>query len=335
VALSEDQKAMIRLLAQREQGYDDIAALMGLSVEEVRSKVKDALAELERSGQAVELPPEPPPSPPPPPPAPEPTSPPVEPTPAEPEAQTPPPAPTPEPPKEPTPATPPPAATTPPKAESPKAPKATVASRLPLPKDRDARLGLYAGVAVVVIFVVLLVTGAFGGGSDSSTTSSGGESTEGSTTTTGNETGEGKQPTGVVLRPVNGGDAIGRAIFGRVKNQALLVIQAKGLEPSPQGQSYAISLARSPSERVPIVATKVGKDGTIAGQYKISTRSLGLLSVGFDQMEVSLVSNSELRSALEAANKEGKAPVYSGTDVLRGSVTGPIVDAAKKEEGEG
>ena len=40
MALSDDQKAMLRLLAQREQGYDDIAALMGLSVEEVRARVR-------------------------------------------------------------------------------------------------------------------------------------------------------------------------------------------------------------------------------------------------------------------------------------------------------
>src|SRR5829696_1569660 len=47
VALSEDQKAMLRLQAQREEGYDDIAALTGGSVEEVRAKVKGALAELD------------------------------------------------------------------------------------------------------------------------------------------------------------------------------------------------------------------------------------------------------------------------------------------------
>ena len=39
---------MLRLLAQREEGYEDIGALMGLSDGEVRSKVKDALAALER-----------------------------------------------------------------------------------------------------------------------------------------------------------------------------------------------------------------------------------------------------------------------------------------------
>ncbi len=52
MALTDDQKAMLRLLAQREQGYEDIAALMGISVEEVRVKVGEALAEVQESGQA-------------------------------------------------------------------------------------------------------------------------------------------------------------------------------------------------------------------------------------------------------------------------------------------
>ena len=47
VPLSDDQRALLRLLAQREEGYGDIAALMGLSVDEVRSKVKGALAGLD------------------------------------------------------------------------------------------------------------------------------------------------------------------------------------------------------------------------------------------------------------------------------------------------
>ena len=51
VALTDDQRAMIRLLAQREEGYEDIAALMGLSVEEVRARVKEALEELDESGE--------------------------------------------------------------------------------------------------------------------------------------------------------------------------------------------------------------------------------------------------------------------------------------------
>src|SRR6478672_12836963 len=38
---------MLRLLAQREQGYDDIAALSGSSVEDVRARVKAAIAGLD------------------------------------------------------------------------------------------------------------------------------------------------------------------------------------------------------------------------------------------------------------------------------------------------
>lgn len=63
MGLSDDQRALLRLLAQREEGYEDIAALKGLSVEQVRAEVRQALAAL----QAAD---EPPPPPPPPPPAP-------------------------------------------------------------------------------------------------------------------------------------------------------------------------------------------------------------------------------------------------------------------------
>src|ERR1700761_6805886 len=44
---------MLRLLASGEQGYDDIAALMGLSVTEVRAKVVGAVAQLEAEGKPV------------------------------------------------------------------------------------------------------------------------------------------------------------------------------------------------------------------------------------------------------------------------------------------
>lgn len=50
--LSDDQRALLRLLAQREEGYDDIAALMGLSVDEVRGRVKAAVAELDEGSRA-------------------------------------------------------------------------------------------------------------------------------------------------------------------------------------------------------------------------------------------------------------------------------------------
>jgi hypothetical protein len=58
MALSDDQRALLRLLAQREQGYEDIAALKGKSVEEVREEVRAALEQLDAPPPAPE--PEPP-----------------------------------------------------------------------------------------------------------------------------------------------------------------------------------------------------------------------------------------------------------------------------------
>src|ERR1700759_4843589 len=49
---------MLRLLASGEQGYGDIAALMGLSEDEVRAKVVGALAQLQAEGKhAPDIPP--------------------------------------------------------------------------------------------------------------------------------------------------------------------------------------------------------------------------------------------------------------------------------------
>jgi hypothetical protein len=140
-------------------------------------------------------------------------------------------------------------------------------------------------------------------------------------------------PTQAVLKAVDGSEAEGRAIFGRLKSQVLLVVAAKNLAPSPSGSSYAIALARSPEERIPIAATKVGKTGTISGQFQVPATALGLLASGFDEMEVSLVDNAELRVAVSQAQKQKQTPQFKGTDVLRGPVTGPVIENAGGEEG--
>ncbi len=291
MALSEDQKAMLRLLAQREEGYEDIGALMGLSVGEVRSKVKEALAELEGGEDGGQVAVEPPPPAPPPPPEP------------------------------------------PPGREEP-APAARPAPRTAARRPRKSLLqnkrllAQVGGCGLIVVLLALFASGAIDiGGSDD-----GGDSGASETTPTAvNPTSNSKVPTQAVLKAVDGSDAEGRAIFGRLKSQVLLVVAAKGLTPSPQGSSYAISLARSSEERIPIAATKVAKAGTISGQFQVPATALALLASGFDEMEVSLVPNNELKVAVTEAQQQKKTPKFSGTDVLRGTVTGPVIDAAAEQ----
>jgi hypothetical protein len=298
--LSDDQRAMLRLLAQREEGYEDIAALMGLSVDEVRAKVREALAELDQGTGGA-------------------------------------PAPRPERAAEPrpvarAPAEPKPAAAKPsPKPAGPRqASRASRPSIPSLPKDQGALRGLIAGGAVVLVIVILLVTGVFGGGDDGSgSTTSSGEATAGEATAgeAGIPATGGKEPTQAVLRPVDGSDASGRALFGRAGKNVVLLLSARNLDASPEGQSYTVSLSRSPSARLPLVATKVSDQGVISGRFRVAPQVLGLLAGGFDTMELSLVPDDELRVALAQARKSRQAPDYGGEEVLEGPVTGPIVDA--------
>ncbi len=315
MALSDDQKAMLKLVSQPDTSYEDIAALMGLSVEDVRAKVDAALAELDQGDANTEA-------------APAPVVAAEDAAPAEEVAEDA--VPEPEAPKaEPKakkPAKPRPAAAKPKPASGPSRTSGS-GPQLKLPKDRGAFWGLVAGVAAVVVLVLVLVTGVLGGGDDDSgsNTSSSGSAAALAEGKTGNAANT-PEPTGAILEPVDGGDASGRAVFARSGKNVLLLLSASGLEASPKGQSYTVSLTKASDERVPLIATKVGASGKIGGQFQVAAQVLGLLASGYDQMEVSLVPDDELATALKTAQQSKKAPSYSGTDLLRGPVTGPIVE---------
>lgn len=300
MALSDDQRALLRLLAQREQGYEDIAALKGKSVEEVREEVRSALAEMD----------EPPPEPPPPPP--------------------PPPEPAPEPPKakEPEPAA-------EPAPEPTAGPRPAVGARRPSVPAERRRIVLIAGGALAIVAIVLGAIAIFGG-------SSGSDSSSGSESASGNEAAFAESPTATnskitraVLEPVNGGEGEGLAVFGRLRKQVRLAIAAKGLEQPPSGQAYVVWLANSSNRMVPVTIAEANESGEIAAQYPIPAAVLVYLAEGaFDEINLSLVSTSRYKKAFAAARKENKLPAYTGTDILRGKVEGPIVNAAKHQSGK-
>jgi hypothetical protein len=334
MGLSDDQRAMLRLLAQREQGYEDIAALMGLSVDDVRAKVKDALAQLEQEGVAPPpLPADPPVAIAPQPPAPAPELPAAEEP--EPAASKPEPAVVPEP--VPAPAAP--AAAT--EKPAPRAPRRRSSGppKISMPSGQGARAAIAAGVAVLaLVIVVLIVSGGGGGGdSDSGTTTSAAETTATETKASGEAettpTSNNAEVTKAVLTSVDGGDATGAAIFGRVKNSLALQVSAKGLDQLPAGQGYTIWLAQSPQRMLPLASSPVDKKGQIGAQFEVPTEVLAYLANGtFDQLVITRTVNSALNAALKKATKEERAPAYTGTEVLSGTVTGPIVGAAKREK---
>ena len=299
MGLSGDQKALLRLLAQREQGYEDIASLMGLSVEEVRARVKDALDAVEREGGEV-------------PPAPkEPAEEKSSPAPEKPSK-----APTPKVPDFPPPARP-----------------AAKPARGGLPKERRV-YAIAGGLGLIVVVIVLLATGAIGGGdsgSDSGSSADNGAETAQNTSNEGNSTADAladSKLTGAILEPVDGGDAEGAALFGKAKNQVLLQVEATGLDPSPQGSTYTVWLYKSPQLALRVGAVEVDENGGIRVQLPIPNELVGTVAGGvFDQVAISLTSTAAYKAAVAKARKAGDIPAYTGTTVLLGKLQGPLTEA--------
>lgn len=325
MALSDDQKAILRLLSQRgEQGYEDLSALMGISAEEVHARAKAAAAELESEGIPAPAIPSPPgggvgsPSV-----AKDGEAPPGESSPQE-------PTPAPKPP-------PPPPSLAEPKP-IPKHEHHTLkedAHRLKLLENRGL-WALLAGAAIVVVFVVIILTGGGDdGSSDSTTTSSNAPSGETvAALEKAAESGK-KEVTKASLQAVDGSDAIGIAVFGRVKKNLALQVAAEGLEPAEGEDGYTIWLAASPQKMLPLASTEVGKDGRIGAQVEVPVEVLAYLAnETFRQIAITRTDESQLKASLAKATKEKDAPLYTGDEVLNGEVTGPIVGAAKREEAE-
>jgi hypothetical protein len=299
VPLSDDQRALLRLLAKREEGYEDIAALKGLSVEGLRAEVNDALAELESAGEAP-LPP-----PPPEPPA-------VEKAPAQVSTQL-----VPEPDAEPS------------ASPEPKARPAAVKrpSRPSVPAERR-RLVLLAGGALAVVAIVLGAIALIGGGGDDG----GSDSTA---TTAGSETeltaAENGKVTQAVLTATDGSDASGRAVFGRVgKKDIVLQVTAENLEPTAEGESYTVWLYRTPKLTLRVGGVQVGESGRLGARFPIPEQLLAYVAGGaFDMIYVSRTSDAAYQQEVATAKKNKSLPRYTGDTVLTGEITGPVAKSAE------
>lgn len=317
MGLTDDQKAMLRLLAQREEGYDDMAALMGISVEEVRERVKEALAEVEEPPTPEENPA------PPAPPAPTPPTPVETPAPVE-------PVPVPAEQPAPTPAAEETVGGPNPKPAAAKKRSAQIPS-LKVPKDRGALIGLGAGALVVIALVIVLIVGGDGGGSSSSSATS----SEAALAENASAQAENKNLTQAILSADDGSDASGQAIFGRFKKKVLLQVTGEGVEPSNDGESYAVWLSHSGQAMVPVGTVKVKDSGQLAARFEVPPTVLVLVARGaFDEIEVTRTSDSRLSAAIADARKTQKESAYTGTPVLSGKITGPLVGAGGSAGGK-
>jgi hypothetical protein len=88
---------------------------------------------------------------------------------------------------------------------------------------------------------------------------------------------------------------------------------------------------------LPLVSTGVkssGKTaGVIAAEFEVPIEVLAYLANGtFDQIAITRTDNEEFSASVEKAKKEKTTPEYLGEEVLKGTITGPIVGLAQREE---
>jgi hypothetical protein len=187
-------------------------------------------------------------------------------------------------------------------------------------RQKQVIAGLLGGGALILI-VVLAVAGAFDGGG-------GGESSPPANSTP-QQASNASGLTRAVLASQNGSNAEGVAVFARVRNTPVLQVNVTGLKPSGPGEGYVIWLYGGPSRAFPLVRQIVGRKGQMRGAAPVPTQLIQALQQGlFDSIDVSLAKNSQIQAALANARKQQNLPRYAGQSVVRGPITGPGFPAA-------
>jgi hypothetical protein len=166
-------------------------------------------------------------------------------------------------------------------------------------------IGIAAGVLVLV--GILAIAGVFGGGDGDD----GGS--EAATTATGGDTGD---LTIVRLSPLEGASgSSGQAVFAQTQDQPVLQINLTGLEPTSKDNIYIVWLYNSGRAAFPLARDKVTENGNLTGAAAIPNEIIPLLPQ-FGCIDVS----QETQQALQQAVDGQGLPRHTGETVLRGQI---------------
>jgi hypothetical protein len=191
-------------------------------------------------------------------------------------------------------------------------------ARPPRPASQSRTIGLFAGAGVVLLIVILAVAGVFSGDDSSATTGS--TTADGSTTASD----DAQRITSVPLTPTGDSGVAGSADFGLVSNSQLYVdLKLSGLDPKPaEGTTYLLWLMLGDSAGYPISSPLTpDENGNFSGRLAVPTAVA--VSVGGQAkfVKVSASPIDELRKRVKAA-AEQKAPIlaFTGTELANGKI---------------
>jgi hypothetical protein len=179
---------------------------------------------------------------------------------------------------------------------------------------RRTQLGVGLGaLALLIVVGALALAGIFDGGDDGSG--------EGDATTATTASGASTENQAVVrMAPLDeASGATGQAVFAPTQDQPVMELNLSGLEPSAEGQIYVVWLYANDKVAFPIARDRVDESGNLTGGTPLGAEVLALLTQ-FGCLDVSLASTAETERAIQQAVDGGALPPHTGETVLRGQI---------------
>ncbi len=203
-------------------------------------------------------------------------------------------------------------------------------------KDADVdaaasrRRTLIAGLATVGLLLVvgiLAVAGVFDGSGSASD----------STTSTGTTTSAESNITTVPLKPVGGSGVAGKAVFGLVADQQQLYVDVdvQGLDPNlDTGKSYLVWLMVGDSAGYPIDRLDSDQNGGFSGRLSVPTPIAVAVGNQAKTVRISATPINQLQAEIKQATKQ-KVPIlpFTGDELASGDI--PLVRTPQGQGGGG
>lgn len=188
-----------------------------------------------------------------------------------------------------------------------------------LPTRQSRTIALFAGAGVVLLIVILAIAGVFSGGGNSIATPT--ASTADGTTTAN---GDARRITSVPLTATDGSGVAGTADFGLVSNSQLYVdLDLQGLDPKPAaGTTYLLWLMLGDEAGYPIsMPLTPDENGNFSGRLAVPTAVAVSVGGQAKLVKVSASPIDELRKRVKVAEKQ-KAPIlaFTGTELASGKI---------------
>jgi hypothetical protein len=180
-------------------------------------------------------------------------------------------------------------------------------------ENRTRLMAILAGAGVLVLIGVLAITGVIGGGGDDESTASSDTSAQEEEALSGSVR--------VPLVPATGGDAAGVATVGQATaDQVFIELDIRELEPAPAGKTYFVWFGLGGDRGYPFVPLQMPASGEFNDRFPLPQEYVNVLA-GAKSIDVWLSDNQQVVTNIQDAIKKTEFVSIPGEPILEGDLT--------------